>query len=64
VFANLRIDLPDRSAAFLATLVLGIVLVLSPPPGQDAAPPELLWLMPTAAACLLGSAQPHRRGHR
>ncbi|MEU6620497.1 hypothetical protein ABZ926_06885 [Streptomyces litmocidini] len=50
MFVDLRVDLPVRSAAFLASLVLGIILVLSPATGAGA--PEEAWLFLGALAAL------------
>ncbi|MBB5121009.1 hypothetical protein AF335_20080 [Streptomyces eurocidicus] len=62
MLVNLRIDLPCRSVAFVATLVLGIVLVMSRS-AQEAAFQEGTWLLP-AAASLLTAARPRERGRR
>ncbi|MGW1605578.1 hypothetical protein [Streptomyces eurythermus] len=55
MFVNFRIDLPCVSVAFVATLVLGIVLVMSPSVRLAALQEE--WLLP-AVACLLIAGRP------
>ncbi|MEU7560308.1 hypothetical protein [Streptomyces eurythermus] len=55
MFVNFRIDLPSMSVAFVATLVLGIVLVMSPSVQLAALQEE--WLLP-AVACLLVAGRP------
>jgi hypothetical protein len=50
VFVDLRVDLPVKSAAFLASLVLGIILVLSP--ATNAGTPEEAWLLLGTLAAL------------
>ncbi|MER7910666.1 MULTISPECIES: hypothetical protein [unclassified Streptomyces] len=64
MFVDLRIDLPVKSAAFVAALVLGIVLVFSPAAG--AAAPEEAWLLLGALAALGTGARggPGRRPTR
>lgn len=62
VFVNVRIDLPCMSVAFVATLVLGIVLVMSPS-AQEAILQEGAWLLP-AAAFLLTAVRHRERGQR
>ncbi|WFB82570.1 MULTISPECIES: hypothetical protein [Streptomyces] len=58
VFVNFRIDLPCMSVAFVATLVLGILLVMSPSAQVAALQGE--WLLP-AVACLLIAGRPAPR---
>ncbi|MFE7566094.1 hypothetical protein ACFU76_03880 [Streptomyces sp. NPDC057539] len=58
---KLSIDLPCMSVAFVATLVLGIVLVMSPSAQVAALQEE--WLLP-AVACFLFAARPSERGQR
>ncbi|MFC1232717.1 MULTISPECIES: hypothetical protein [Streptomyces] len=58
---DFRIDLPCLSAAFVAALVLGIVLIMSPT--AQTAVLEEGWLLP-AAACLLAVRQPGERKQR
>ncbi|MFE4956170.1 hypothetical protein ACFRCW_19205 [Streptomyces sp. NPDC056653] len=61
MLVNFRIDLPCMSVAFVATLVLGIVLVMSP--SAQAAVLQEEWLAP-AVACLLVAVRPSDRGRR
>ncbi|MER6142356.1 hypothetical protein ABT174_20300 [Streptomyces sparsogenes] len=60
---SFRIDLPCVSVAFVALLVLGVVLVMSPSPVAAAALQEADWLLP-ATACLLLGARPGARTAR
>ncbi|WP_263171320.1 hypothetical protein [Streptomyces sp. SCSIO ZS0520] len=62
MLVDFRIDLPCMSVAFVATLVLGIVLVMSPSV-QAAVLQEGGWLLP-AAACLLTAVRPRETGRR
>ncbi|MCZ0979551.1 hypothetical protein O1L60_12015 [Streptomyces diastatochromogenes] len=50
MFVDLTVDLPVRSAAFLASLVLGIVLMLSPATATGT--PEQTWLLLGTLAAL------------
>ncbi|RSS82806.1 hypothetical protein [Streptomyces sp. WAC06614] len=61
MLVNFRMDLPCTSVAFVATLVLGIVLVMSPAARAAALQEE--WLLP-AAACLLIAGRPAEGGRR
>lgn len=61
MLVKFRIDPPCMSVAFVATLVLGIVLVMSPSAQVAALQEE--WLLP-AVACLLIAGRPGERGHR
>lgn len=61
VLVNFRIDLPCMSVAFVATLVLGVVLVMSP--SAQLVVPQEEWLLP-AVACLLIGVRPGERGQR
>ncbi|MER7338632.1 hypothetical protein ABT403_12350 [Streptomyces sp. NPDC000075] len=61
MLVNFRIDLPCMSVAFVATLVLGIVLVMSPSAQVAALQGE--WPLP-ALACLLIAGRPGGRGRR
>ncbi|MGW4026319.1 hypothetical protein [Streptomyces sp. NPDC005009] len=58
MLVNFRINLPCTSVAFVAMLVLGIVLVMSPSAQATVLQEE--WLLP-AAACLLIAGQPGKR---
>ncbi|MER7468333.1 hypothetical protein [Streptomyces sp. NPDC097981] len=62
MLVDFRIDLPCMSVAFVAMLVLGVVLVMYPS-AQAAILQEGDWLLP-AAACLLAAARPGERGQR
>ncbi|MFJ8719515.1 hypothetical protein ACIRD9_41185 [Streptomyces violaceus] len=61
MLVDFRIDLPRMSVAFVATLVVGIVLVMSPSTQVPVLQEE--WLLP-AIACLLIAGQPNKREHR
>ena len=61
MLVNFRIDLSCMSVAFVATLVLGIVLVTFPSTQVAALQEE--WLLP-AVACLLIAGRPSERGRR
>ncbi|MDF9867947.1 MULTISPECIES: hypothetical protein [Streptomyces] len=61
MLVNFRIDLPCMSVAFVATLVLGIVLVMSP--AAQTAVLQEGWLAP-AVACLLVAARPSAKRRR
>ena len=72
MLVNFSIDLSCRSVAFVATLVLGVVLVMSPSVPLSAQVPAPLavlqeeWLLPTVAWLLLGvrpgvRSRPRRR---
>lgn len=62
VRVDFRIDLPSRIAAFVAVLVLGIVLVLSPSTQSAAGSAEEGLL--TAVTCLLLAGRFGERGWR
>lgn len=61
MLVDLRIDLPCMSVAFVAMLVLGVVLVMSPSAQMAVLREE--WLLP-AVACLLIGVRPSERGQR
>ncbi|MER7968006.1 hypothetical protein ABTX35_03150 [Streptomyces sp. NPDC096080] len=58
MFVNLRMKLPCMSVAFVAALVLGIVLILSP--AAQSGGLEETWRL-LAIACLLLCGQSARR---
>jgi hypothetical protein len=61
MFVDCRIDLPGMSAAFVAVLVLGIVLVMCPA-AQGAVLQDGGWLLPAAALLAAGTRTTGRRG--
>ncbi|MCW5251594.1 MULTISPECIES: hypothetical protein [unclassified Streptomyces] len=61
MLVRFRIDLPCMSVAFVATLVLGVVLVMTPSARTAVLQEE--WLLPVAACLLVGVRQaPRPRG--
>ena len=50
-----RVDLQRRTVVFLAVLVLGIVLVMSPAPDRTAAIQEGRWLLPVLIGLAAGA---------
>ncbi|MGW2367782.1 hypothetical protein ACWCZ5_19640 [Streptomyces sp. NPDC001667] len=61
MLVDFRIDLPCTSVAFVATLVLGVVLVMSPSARTAVLQEE--WLLPAVTSLLVG-VRPGERGQR